>query len=40
MHEVLTQLLAIPNYIVVGVEMTEDTVTLSIESTLEGRKCP
>jgi transposase len=40
MHEVLTQLLAIPNYIVVGVEMTEDTVALSIESTLEGRKCP
>ena len=40
MHEILTQLLAIPNYTVVGVEMTEDTITLSIESTLEGRKCP
>ena len=39
MHEVLTQLLSIPNYTVVGVEMTEDTITLSIESTLEGRKC-
>ncbi len=40
MHEILTQLLAIPNYTVVGVEMTEDTITLSIESTLEGGKCP
>jgi transposase len=40
MYEVLTQLLAIPNYRVVGVEMTEDTITLSIESTLEGGKCP
>ena len=40
MHEILTQLLAIPNYTVVGVEMTQDKITLSIESTLEGRKCP
>ena len=40
MHEILTQLLAIPNYRVVEVEMTEDTITLSIESTLEGKKCP
>ncbi len=40
MYEVLTQLLAIPNYRVVGVEMTEDTITLDIESTLEQDKCP
>jgi transposase len=40
MHEVLTQLLAIPKYEVVGTEMTEDTITLDIESTLEGAKCP
>ena len=40
MNEILTQLLAIPNYRVVGVEMTEDTITLSIESVLEGSKCP
>ena len=40
MHEILTQLLAIPNYKVVGVEMTEDTITLDIQSTLEGAKCP
>lgn len=40
MREILTQLLAIPNYTVVGVEMTEDTITLSIKSTVEGRKCP
>jgi len=40
MYEVLTQLLAIPNYKVVGVEMTEDTITLDIQSTLKGAKCP
>lgn len=40
MYEVLTQLLAIPNYRVVDMEMTEDIVTLSIQSTLNGDKCP
>ncbi len=40
MHEILTQLLSIPNYEVVGIEMTEDTITLDIESTLKGAKCP
>ena len=40
MHEILTQLLAIPNYKVVGVEMVNDTITLNIESTLKGAKCP
>jgi transposase len=40
MYEVLTQLLAIPNYEVVGVEMTEDTITLDIQSTLKGAECP
>jgi len=39
MYEVLTQLLAIPNYKVVGVEMTEDTITLDIQSTLKGVEC-
>ena len=40
MHEILTQLLAIPNYKVVDVEMANDTITLNIESTLKGAKCP
>jgi transposase len=40
MYEVLTQLLAIPNYKVVGVEMTEDTINLDVQSTLKGAKCP
>ena len=40
MYEVLTQLLAIPNYKVVGVEMTEDTIILDIQSTLRGVECP
>jgi transposase len=40
MYETLTQLLAIPNYKVVGVEMTEDTITLDIQSSLKGAKCP
>jgi transposase len=40
MYEILTQLLSIPNYKVVGVEMADDTITLDIESTLDGAKCP
>ena len=34
MHEVLTQLLAIPNYKVAGIEITNNIITLDIESTL------
>jgi transposase len=40
MYEILTQLLSIPNYKVVGVEMTGDTIILDIESTLKGANCP
>lgn len=40
MYEILTQLLSIPNYKVVGVEMADDTITLDIESTLDGAECP
>lgn len=40
MYEVITQLLSIPNYKVVGVEMTDDTITLDIKSTSDGAKCP
>jgi transposase len=39
-YEILTQLLSIPNYKIVGVEMADDTITLDIESTLDGAKCP
>jgi hypothetical protein len=39
MYEILTRLLSIPNYKVVGIEMTDDTITLDIESTLDGAKC-
>ena len=39
MYEVLTQLLGIENYHVVGLEMTDDSITLDIESTLEGVNC-
>ncbi len=40
MYEILTQLLSIPNYKVVGVEMADGTITLDIESTLDGAECP
>ena len=40
MYEILTQLLSIPNYKVVDVEMADDTITLDIESTLDGAECP
>lgn len=40
MYEILTQLLSIPNYKVVGVEMADDTIALDIESILDGAKCP
>ncbi len=33
MYDVLAQLLSIHNYKVVGVEITDDTITLDIEST-------
>jgi len=40
MYEILTQLLSLPNYKVVGVEMTEDSIILDIESTKNGANCP
>jgi len=39
-YEILTQLLSIPNYKVIGVEMADDTITLDIKSALDGAKCP
>ena len=39
MYKILTQLLSLANYKVVGVEMTDNTITLDIESTLDGAKC-
>lgn len=40
MYEVFTELLAIPNYKVVGSEISEDRVTLDINSTLDAVACP
>ena len=40
MYEILTQLLSIPNYKVVDVEMADDSITLDIESTLEPIRKP
>jgi transposase len=40
MYKVLTQLLSLPNYEVVGAEIAEETITLEIQSTLKGGKCP
>ena len=40
MYEVLTQILAIPNYKVVKIEITQDHIILDIQSTLNGAKCP
>jgi transposase len=40
MYKVLTELLAIPNYQVVGLEMTQETIILDIKPTLKGAKCP
>jgi transposase len=40
MYEIPTQLLSIPNYKVVDVEIADDTITLDIESTLDGAECP
>jgi len=39
-YEVLTELLAIPNYKVVGSEISEDRITLDINSTLDAVACP
>lgn len=39
MHEVLTQLLAVPNYQVKGIEIIDNIITLDTESTLKGAKC-
>lgn len=40
MYKVLTQLLDIPNYIVVGVEISNDIITLDIQSILDSADCP
>jgi transposase len=40
MYEVLTQLLNIPNYKVVGVVISDDTITLDIQSIMNGANCP
>jgi len=40
MYDILTQILSIPNYKVIGVEMIEDSITLDIQSTLNGANCP
>jgi transposase len=40
MYEILTQILNIPNYEVVGVETNDEQITLDIQSTIKGAKCP
>jgi len=40
MYEILTQILNIPNYEVVDVETNDEQITLDIQSTMEGAKCP
>lgn len=40
MYEILTQILNIPNYEVVGVETNDEQITLDIQSTMKGTKCP
>ncbi len=40
MYELLTQLLSIPNYRVVGAEIGEDRITLEIQSTRDTVACP
>lgn len=40
MYKILTQLLAIPNYQVVGAEIEQDAITLDIESMLKTAVCP
>jgi len=40
MYEILTQILNIPNYKVIGIETDDEQITLDIQSTMEGAKCP
>ena len=40
MYEILTQILNIPNYEVVGVETSDEQIILDIQSTIKGAKCP
>jgi len=40
MYEILTQILNIPNYEVVGVETNDEQIILDIQSTMKGAKCP
>jgi len=40
MYEILTKILNIPNYEVVGVENSDEQITLDIQSTMKGAKCP
>jgi transposase len=40
MYEILTQILNIPNYEIVDVETHDEQITLDIQSTMEGAKCP
>ena len=40
MYDVLTQLLAIPNYKVIATDIGEDTITLEIQSTCQSVACP
>lgn len=40
MYKILTQILNIPNYEVVGVETNDEQITLDIQSTMKDAKCP
>ena len=40
MYEILTQILNIPNYKVIGIETDDEQITLEIQSTTKGAKCP
>ena len=40
MYEILTQILDIPNYEVVGIETSDEQITLDIQSIMKGAKCP
>lgn len=40
MYEILTQILDIPNYEVTNVEANDQKITLDIQSTMNGAKCP
>jgi transposase len=40
MYKILTQILDISNYEVVGIETNDEQITLDIQSTMKGAKCP